>query len=109
MSWSRQPGVAVGHDGGAGGLDVLELAVQELVGHLRLDDVVDAGAAAAPGALRQLDQLQVRDQAQQLARLGGDLLAVRQVAGLVIGHHLRRGVVGGRLDADLASAIRGCP
>ena len=45
--------------------------------------------------------LQVRDQAQQLARLGGDLLAVRQVAGLVVGHHLRRGMVGGRLNADL--------
>src|ERR1035441_944429 len=33
--------VAVGHDTGAGRFDVLELAVQELVGHFRLDDIVN--------------------------------------------------------------------
>ena len=69
----------------------------------RLHDVVDAGAAAAPGSFRQLDQFQVRDQAQQLARLRGDLLAVREVAGLVIGHLPGAGgtALRGRLDADL--------
>src|ERR1039457_5033073 len=78
-------GVAVGHDAGAGRFDVLELAVQKLVGHLRLHNVVNAGAAAAPQAFRQLDQLQVRDQAQQLTRLVGGLLPVRPGAGLVGG------------------------
>ena len=80
--------VAVGDDAGAGGLDVFELAVEELVGHFRLHDVVDASAAAAPEALRQLYQLEVGDEPQELAWLGGDLLAMREVAGLVVGHDL---------------------
>ena len=41
-------GVAGGDDGRSGGGDVVELALEEFVGHFGLDEVVDAGAAAAP-------------------------------------------------------------
>ena len=40
--------VGGGDDGRAGGEDMAELAVEELAGHLRLDEVIDAGAAATP-------------------------------------------------------------
>jgi len=39
-------GVGGGDDGCAGGLDVVEFALEELVGHFRLDEVVDAGGAS---------------------------------------------------------------
>ena len=94
-------GVGRGHDGGAGGPDVLEFALQELIGHCGLQEVIDAGAAATPGAFGQLDQPQIGNGAQEAAGLGHDFLAVRQVAGLVVSHHLGRGAVGGQLEADL--------
>ena len=44
-------------DGRASFRDVIQLSLEELVGHFGLDEVVDAGAAAAPGAFGQFDEL----------------------------------------------------
>ena len=57
----KAAGIAGRDDRGAGALDVLELALQELVGHPRLDEIVDAGAAAAPVALGQFDEPEAGD------------------------------------------------
>jgi len=78
-------GVAGGDDFRPGRADVLHLAFEELVGHLGLREVVDARAAAAPVALGQFHELHTGDGFQQRARLGGDFLAVAEVAGLVVG------------------------
>ena len=78
------PGVGGGEDRCAGADDVPDLADEELFGLLGLGDIVDAGAAAAPVGLGQLDELEPRDELQEVARLLGDLLAVRQVAGVVV-------------------------
>ena len=66
-----------------------DLAVEQLVGHLRLGDVVDTGTATAPRALRQLGQFQSRNRLEQLPRLRGDILAMAQVTGFVVGDLLR--------------------
>ena len=79
------PGVGGGEDRCAGADDVSDLADEELFGLLGLGDVVDAGAAAAPIGLGELDELQARDQLKEVAGLLGDLLAVRQVTGVVVG------------------------
>ena len=50
----------------------------------RLRDVVDAGAAAAPGGFREFGEGEPGDEFEQLAGLGGDFLAVAKVAGFVI-------------------------
>ena len=50
-------GIAGGHHGCAGGFNMLKLALQELVGHFGLDDIVNSGTAAAPRAFRKLDEL----------------------------------------------------
>ena len=50
----------------------------------RLDQVVDAGAAAAELGLGGLTTLESRNRAQQLARLAADALGVREMAGVVI-------------------------
>ena len=62
-----------------------DLADEELFGLLGLGDVVDAGAAAAPVGLGEFDQLEARDELKELSRLLGHLLAVREVAGVVVG------------------------
>src|SRR4051812_11633606 len=51
-------GVGGGDDICTGTPNVLQLALQKVIRHLRLDEIVDPGASAAPGALRQLHQLQ---------------------------------------------------
>ena len=81
-------GVGGGDDGRAGADEVGEFAVEQLLRHLRLGDVVDARAAAAPVRFRQLHKIQARNHPQQIARRLGNLLAVAKVAGLVIGHAL---------------------
>ena len=90
MICSRQPGLAVATTC-ARRADVVQFAVEKFVGHFRLDQIVNARAAAAPGAFGQFDQFQIRNRLQDLARLRGDFLAVAQMAGLVIGHGLRGG------------------
>ena len=79
------PGVGGGEDRCAGADDVPDLADEEQFGLLGLGDVVDAGAAAAPVGLGELDELEPGDELQEIAWLLGDLLAVRQVAGVVVG------------------------
>ena len=91
-------GVAGGDDGGAGGGNVVELALLEFPGHFGLDEVVDAGAAAAPHRLGQRHEVEAGDGGEELAGLCGDFLAVAEVAGVVVGdagtdgvpRHLRR-------------------
>ena len=78
-------GVAGGDDRGAGGGDVVDFALEKLVGHLGLDEVVDAGAAAAPHRFGEGLYLQAGNFAEQLAGLGSDFLAVAEVAGVVVG------------------------
>ena len=77
-------GVGGGDDGGAGGVQVGDLAFQEATGGRGLGDVVDAGAAAAPLGFGALAQLDARQGAQDGAGLGTDLLAVAEVTGFVI-------------------------
>ena len=77
---------------GAGGQHVRGLAVAELGRRLRVEQVVDAGRAAAELRLGDLPQLQPGDAAQQLARLGPDALGVGQVAGVVVGDGHRQRV-----------------
>lgn len=57
----KATGVAGGDDGRAGRFDVFDFALEKVAGHFRLDQVVDAGAATAPHALREFDELQVRN------------------------------------------------
>ena len=52
----------------------------------RLDQVVDAGAAAADLLLGERQQLDAGNRAQQIARRLADALRVREVAGVVIRH-----------------------
>ena len=69
----------------SGLLDMLQLSYEELIGHFRLDQVIDAGAAAAPRAFLQLDQFEIGNGAQKFPGLYGDLLAVAKVTGFVVG------------------------
>ena len=98
-----QPGLAVTTASAPGRLDVAHLAAQQAIGHLRLREVVDAGRAAAPVGLRQVDHAQPGDLGQQLARLPADLLAVHDVAGIVIRHRHRHR----RAAARAAARARG--
>ena len=46
---------------GARGLDMLNLAFEEVARHFRLDQVIDARAAAAPRALGKFDEFEIRE------------------------------------------------
>ena len=78
-------GVGGGEDRCAGTDDVPDLPDEELLGLLRLGDVVDASAAAAPVGFGEFHKLESGDELQEVAGLLGDLLAVRQVTGIVVG------------------------
>ena len=77
--------ISSGHDGCARGFDVAQLALEEVVGHFGLDEIVDACAAAAPGAFGQFDQVQSGNGFKKLAGLSRNFLAVAEVAGFVVG------------------------
>ena len=95
--------IARGDYVGAGRLDVLELPIEQFVGHLWLNDVVDAGAPAAPRAFGQFDQAEIGNRAQELPGLRGNLLAMAKMARLVIGDRLRgRMIRGGQLESDMS-------
>ncbi len=79
------PRVGGGEDRCAGADDVPDLADEELFRLLGLGNVVDASATAAPVGLGKFDELEAGDQFEQIAGLLGNLLAVRQVAGVVVG------------------------
>src|SRR5918998_1767074 len=70
---------------GAGGEDVLRLALAELGGGLGFDHVVDAGGSAADLRLLYLPDLDPRYPFEHLARLLSDALRVPQMAGVVVG------------------------
>ena len=79
-----QPMLPVAMACGARRLDVGDLAVAQLRGDLRLEDVVGAGRAAAEMAFRHVHDGEA-GAAQQLLRLGLDLLAMLHGAGGMIG------------------------
>src|SRR5260370_25737141 len=87
--------VASGNDGRLGAADVPELALEQSSGHLRLNQVVDARATAAPSAFGQFNQRKMGNGAEHLSRLRRDFLTVAKVAGLVVSHGLRRDVRAG--------------
>ena len=97
-------GVSGGHDSGLGGNDVGHLAVQQLIRHFRLREIVDARTAAAPIGLGQFHQLDSGNRLEELTRLRGDLLSVAEMAGLMVGDHGGIGALRDRLgcgNADL--------
>ncbi len=65
--------------------EIFRFAQAETLGHLGLGNVVAAGGAATDFAFIERDQFQAGDHFQELAGLLADLLAVAQVAGIVIG------------------------
>src|SRR6266446_200231 len=64
--------------------DTRELAFEQLARHAGLEEIVDARAAAAEVAVGKLDEPELGDPAQKLARLLPDPLAVDQVTGIVV-------------------------
>jgi hypothetical protein len=44
----QTPWIARGDNGGTSGFDMPEFAVQQIVGHFGLDEIIDSRAAAAP-------------------------------------------------------------
>src|SRR5436190_19091896 len=60
--------------------DVRSLPVPERACRLRLDEVVDACAAAADRLLRRLEELELGNRGESGTRLGADSLRVREVA-----------------------------
>ena len=77
-------GIGRGDDVRVGRAQVSKLALLEPRCGLRLRDVVDARAAAAPGGLGTLAQFDAGDGPQNFPRLRGDFLPVAEMAGLVI-------------------------
>jgi len=78
-------GIGRGDDARAGRAQMSELALLEPRRGLWLGDIVDAGAAAAPGGLGALAQFDAGDRPQDFPRLRGDFLPMAEMAGLVIG------------------------
>ena len=66
-------------------LDVVHLSFLELHRHLRLRDIVDPRAAAAPIRFVQLFTFYARDRVEHLPGRRRDLLSVCKVAGIVVG------------------------
>jgi len=75
-----------GDDGvGVGGQEVGYFAVAELLGGFGLEEVVDAGGAAAEGGFGDLGDLKAGDGTEKFAGLDEDSLGVAEVAGVVVG------------------------
>jgi hypothetical protein len=73
----------------AGRCDVADFTIEEQTSLLGLRERVDTRRAAAPRRLGQFHQRDTGQQSEQRARLPRDLLAMNQVARLVIGHRGR--------------------
>ena len=73
--------------------DVLQFSIKKFVRHFRLDQIVNARAAATPRAFGKLRQFQIRDCFQKLARLRGDFLPMTKMTRFVISHVLRRKIL----------------
>src|SRR6185503_20821178 len=65
-------------------VDETGLAVAELPRRVRLDQVVDAGAATADVLIDQRQQLDPGDRSQEIAGRLPDALRVREVAGVLV-------------------------
>src|SRR5207245_1173412 len=65
--------------------DPIDLSLDELARDLRLQEIVDARAAAAEIAFAELDEPKSWDPTEQRARLLPDALTVRQMARVVVG------------------------
>lgn len=95
--------ISGGHDGCLGGFDMLQLAFQKIASHFWLDEIVNSGTATAPGALREFNQLEIRNCFQHLSRLCCDFLPMAQVAGFVISDDFLWGATDSRGgDANLS-------
>ena len=88
--WSAQPGFAAATASAPGRGRLRGLARAELRRGLRLDEVVDAGRAAAQLPLGRLEQLEAGDRAQQARGCCAHLLGVGEVAGVVVGDAQRQ-------------------
>ena len=78
-------GIRGGDDIRAGGFDVPQLAGEQGVGGVRVRQVINTRAAAAPGGFGEFNEFQTGNRAEELARLRRDFLAVAEVAGVVLG------------------------
>src|SRR5262249_6301595 len=95
-------GIAGDHDTRSRLADSLDLAPPELRGDLGLEEIVDTRAAAAKVAVGQLHERQPGNAPQELSRLRAHLLAVSEVAGVVVGDSLPQLAQGQlRVDEDL--------
>jgi hypothetical protein len=111
----KAAGIAGDHYLGAGQGQAIQLAVQEFLGDLGVQEIVDSGAPAAKVRLPQRHQREPGDRPQETPRLRSDPLTVRQVAGVVIRHAQLHGVkrpLQPRFRQDLgnitdAAALRG--
>ena len=75
-----------GDDGvGVGGEEMGDFAIAELLGGFGLEEIVDAGGAAAEGGFGDFGDLEAGDSGEQLARLLIDALRVAEMAGVVVG------------------------
>ena len=83
--WRVQPGLALASRSALTERTLSTLRVADLLGALGLDEVVDAGAAAALVAVGDLDELDAGDRREEPARLLADPLRVGEVAGVVVG------------------------
>ena len=77
---------------GAGGEDILRLAITQFRGHVGLSQVVTPGRSATEFRLVEPDEFETGDRLQQRTRLLLDLLGVPQVAGVVVGRFDRQAV-----------------
>ena len=82
--WSRQPPLPAVSKLRAAGGDVGGLASAEVIGGLRGDEVVDAGAAAADVGLLQSRRARARGCDAGRLGVGAHALGVREMAGVVI-------------------------
>ncbi len=71
--------------------DVACFTRPQLSGGLWLDQVIDSGAPTADLGFGRCQQLDAGNRLQERARLRPDALAVRQMAGVVVGDGRRRG------------------
>ena len=57
LNLEKAPGIASRDSRDTRFPDFIDFTIEKFAGHFRLNDIVDSRAAAAPGALRQFDQL----------------------------------------------------
>src|SRR5712692_6226764 len=84
LDLERAAGVSAHDHLGAALLDPLELAVQELLGEVWVEEIVDPGASATEVRFLELDELKSRNRLQDRPRFLPDLLAMGEVACIVV-------------------------